>query len=608
MPTAPIYNGPQIAQGQAQFQGLNPNAIPAQMDGGLSNALGNAGKAAFAIYKEERDNADDIAAQDAIARAQNKQTERLYNPQTGVMFRKGADLYENARQFADDFQKDLDEIRDSLGNDRVKQRFQRVRDSLWNEYNRSLSMHVNREITETANTSFENFNESVSRGWLADLSQNPGDAIPRLEDGSLDFSTLDTKLELITGSAGTWGRTTKQDSHRVQKMVQERRGNLLVQTIKVLSERGDTAALKAIHERYGNEIPGDAQAAVVNVIKRGTEIDEAQQATDRIMRDVMPDPSMPTLDGKRSTLQEQESKANEKVKSLTGKLRDDVQARVTAEFNRMQAAERERQQNNFDSYGKRIQKGESIDAIRKEFTFGDMTFQQQKLLEATWEEKANGKDLGADLGKIYAYRRLAIAGSEEERTKFLTEDLTTKGFTPKEFKEITDLQIKLREEQLTEQKKAEIAGIRGVHEIAADAMKSQGWDDKTDGGRAKIYLFEKRLDEEVRAVEMRTKKKLVPADVQQISDELLLKTAKKGMFWGTNKDRYLFELSPSELNDPEAMIDINAIPEETRQTIEAKLTNARNGVAPSKMEIQREYFKFIKDRQETRGREIKLKK
>lgn len=110
-----------------------------QLAGGIGRALGG-------MYIAERDKADDIAAQDAIARAQNKQTDLLYNPKTGVMFRKGADLYENARQFADDFQTEMDGIRNSLGNDRVKERFQRVRESLWNEFNRSLSIHVNRRL------------------------------------------------------------------------------------------------------------------------------------------------------------------------------------------------------------------------------------------------------------------------------------------------------------------------------------------------------------------------------------------------------------------------------------------------------------------------------
>ena len=606
MPTAPIYNGPQIAQGQAQFQGLNPNAIPAQMDGGLSNALGNVGKAAFAIYKEERDKADDIATQDAIARAQNKQTERLYNPQTGVMFRKGADLYENARQFADDFQKDLDEIRDSLGNDRVKQRFQRVRDSLWNEYNRSLSTHVNREIVETANTSTENFLTSTKTRALTALDVDPSTALPHKQGGEFDFTDWDMSLELMSGSIAENARRTGKSAPDVEKAIREHTGEFHVQAIKLLSEKGNTAAVKAYEQRYKDQIPYQAKSTVANIVKHGTAIEEAQDWSDRILGMVMPDPNLPTLDGKKPTLQEQEEAANTLIKDLLkdkGKLRDDVQARVGAEFNRKQGAERQRQADNFDTYGKRIEKGEPIDALRKEFTFSDMTFQQQKLLEEIWQKKALGKDLGADQAKVYKFEAAAYSNDPATRDWFRSLDLTNQGLTPDEFTELKKVQISLQQSYLSDQAKLDYDNIRGVHEIASDAMNSMGWKDNDEQGRKYKYQFQKRLEEEVKAVEARTKKKLIPADVQQIADELILKAAVKGKYFGSN-EKFMFELSSAEAASPDTKIAWGSISDDIKNRIRMQFqkTNKR---MPTDEELQKVYYNEVRLKQQTRGLNFK---
>jgi hypothetical protein len=605
MPTAPIYNGPQIAQGQISTPNLNPNVSPEQMGGGLAQGLANVGRAGMEIYKAERDKADDIAAQDAIARAQNKQTERLYNPQTGVLFRKGADLYENARTFADDFQNDLNEIQDSLGNDRVKMRFQRVRDTLWNEYNRTLSTHVQREIVDTANTSTENFLRSTKTRALTALDNDPSLTLPQTQEGGFDFSEWDNALQLMSGSIAENARRTGRSAQDVEKAIQEHVGEFHVQTIKLLSEKGNTDAVKAYKERYADQIPYQSKAAVNDAIKRGTVIDESQSWTDRILDMVTPDVFAVTPEGKATTLQEQEAAANTLVADLLkgkGEVRDQVQRRIAAEFNQRKQAQHDFQVDTFNSYATRVQKNEKYDRLSKEENFWRMTPQQRELVERIWEEKSQGKDLGKDEAKVYRFLATAYSNDEATRDWFRSLDLTAQGLTPKEFAELKTVQIHLQQANLSEQQKLEYEGIRSIHEIADDAMTSMGWKDKDENGRKYRYQFQKRLEEEVRAVESRTKKKVVPADVQMISDELLLKAAVKGKYFGADK-KFLFELTPAEATAPDTKI-VSDISDEIKGRIRTQFQKTQKRL-PTDEEIQRAYYNEVRIRQQTRGLKFK---
>lgn len=601
MPTAPLYNGPQVALGQGQAQGLNPNISPSQMDGGLSSSLGGIGRALGGMYIAERDKADDIAAQDAIARAQNKQTDLLYNPKTGVMFRKGADLYENARQFADDFQTEMDGIRNSLGNDRVKERFQRVRESLWNEFNRSLSIHVNREIVDTAKTSTENFLASTKTRAMTALDADPATVLPRKDDGTFNFYDWDMSLQLMEGAIGEQARRTGQGAPDVEKAIRENIGEFHVQAIRLLSEKGDTEAVKAYQERYKAQIPYTAKATVANVVERGTAIQESQSWSDKILGMARPDPSMPELDGKKPTLQEQEEAANRLIKDLLkdkGKLRDDVQSRVSAEFSRQQQAQKEYQGDRFNSYATRVQKNENYDIMSKEAGFWEMTPQQRELVQNIADEKAKGKDLGKDEGKVYRFLAAAYSNDESTREWFRSMDLTNQGLTPKEFTELKTAQMHLQQSKLSEQDKLAYENIRSVHEIASDAMSSLGWTDKDEAGRQNKYKFQKRLEEEVRAVELRTKKKAIPADVQQIADELILKAAVKGRFFGSN-EKFMFELSAAEAAAPETKIAMESINVDTKERLRSQFQKT-NGRMPTDNEIQSMYYNEVRLKQQDR--------
>lgn len=576
------------------------------MGGGLAQGLANVGRAGMEIYKAERDKADDIAAQDAIARAQNKQTERLYNPQTGVLFRKGADLYENARTFADDFQNDLNEIQDSLGNDRVKMRFQRVRDTLWNEYNRTLSTHVQREIVDTANTSTENFLRSTKTRALTALDNDPSLTLPQTQEGEFDFSEWDNALQLMSGSIAENARRTGKSAQDVEKAIQEHVGEFHVQTIKLLSEKGNTDAVKAYKERYADQIPYQSKAAVNDAIKHGTVIDESQSWTDRILDMVTPDPFALTPEGKATTLQQQEEAANIMVADLLkgkGAVRDQVQARVSAEFNRRRQAEHEMQVDTFNSYATRVQKNEKYDRLSKEENFWRMTPQQRELVEKLWEEKAQGKDLGKDEAKVYRFLATAYSNDEATRDWFRSLDLTAQGLTPKEFAELKTVQMHLQQANLSEQQKLEYEGIRSIHEIADDAMSSMGWKDNDENGRRYRYQFQKRLEEEVKAVESRTKKKVVPADVQMISDELILKAAVKGKWLGTDK-KFLFELTPAEAAAPDTQIAMSSISAEVKERIRTQFQKTQKRL-PTDEEIQRAYYNEVRIRQQTRGLKFK---
>lgn len=558
---------------------------------GVGRGLSQLGEGLGQLFEAEKRKAEDEQLTQALSQARQLQTAELYDPDNGIMYKQGGDLFNIASDRLNGFREKLGGIRESLGSVRVKSQFDRASDSLWQEYNRHVQMRVGTEREKTSEAVMDGYVRQEVNSVSTNLQNNFSATAPADKEGKIDFSAINDSLLRIDLAVkdrvqNDPGGFPEGREAAARNLSEKKKGAAVSIYIDQALAQRKTDAAKQMLERYADLIPPEHKPSVIKAVEAGTVIDEAQQGTDDILFAV----SIPQL-----TATEQEKEANRLVAtrySKDAKMRDEVQKRVTAEFNRRNELEQQSVRDSYKDYYERVNKGEKIDALAKESRFHTMDPAHQEMVKKFAEEKEAGKDLGKDLGKIYRFQQLAYSNDERVRDAFRTMDLAKQGLTPKEFDELSKIQIQLQKAHLDDNEKVQYDSIRNVHEISEDAARVAGFADKS---REK-YDFQKRLEERVREVEKRSGKKVAPEEVQKMADELLLKKA-EGFF---SRDKYLFQLTPEELNDPSGDIAWDKIPDADKNRIRTQWQKLK-GKTPEKEDIQRFYFNEIRLRQQTRG-------
>lgn len=558
---------------------------------GVGRGLSQLGEGLGQLFEAEKRKAEDEQLTQALSQARQLQTAELYDPDNGIMYKQGGDLFNIASDRLNGFREKLGGIRESLGSVRVKSQFDRASDSLWQEYNRHVQMRVGTEREKTSETVMDGYVRQEVNSVSTNLQNNFNATAPADRDGKIDFTAIEDSLLRIDLAVkdrvqNDPGGFPEGREAAARNLSEKKKGAAVSIYIDQALAQGKTGAARQMLERYADLIPPEHKPSVIKAVEAGTVIDEAQHGTDDIMFAV----DIPQL-----SLTEQEKEANRLVStrySKDTKMRDEVQKRVTAEFNRRNGLHQQGVQDSYKDYYERLNKGEKIDALAKEPRFHTMDPAHQEMVKKFAEEKEAGKDLGKDLGKIYRFQQLAYSNDERVRDAFRTMDLAKQGLTPKEFDELSKIQIQLQKAHLDDNEKVQYDSIRSVHEISEDAARVAGFSDKS----AEKYEFQKRLEERVREVEKRSGKKVVPEEVQKMADELLLKKA-EGFF---SRNKYLFQLTPEELNDPKGEIAWDKIPDADKNRIRTQWQKAK-GKTPEKEDIQRFYFNEIRLRQQSRG-------
>jgi|694.fasta_scaffold136125_2 hypothetical protein len=590
MPKAPLYNGPQVTPGQ--FSGGMLSTHVADMSP-IGAGLTSLGENLFRIRREEQQRAQDMQLTQALGKAREAQTTELYDPQDGLMLKEGGDLFSSVADRLDRFKQKLSSIRDSLSSDDARLTFDRASDSLFQEVNRSAQIRVGTQREKTNEQTARGFIDSDVDAVANGLTYTAPATVPSNPDGSFNFQAIDDTLYRMTLSVrdkvvNKAGGHAVPDEQVIKEESIKEQGQAALKWLDIMLANGDTKMADAFMKRYGHIIPTDKKGTAIRAVESGTVASEAQGHADGIIDYVST--------GTKLTLTQQEAKANEQIAARFKddvKMRDEVQRRVTVEFNRRQALEKGAVEDTFKDYYERLNKGEKLGKMEVELAFHTMDPRHQDLIRKMSEEKEAGKDLGKDEAKIYKYMQVAYSNDPKVREQFRTMDLTTiPGITPKEFVELRKVQIDLQQANISEQGKTEYDSIRNVHEISEDAARVAGFTDKSK----EKYEFQKKLEEQVAAVQQRTGKKLVPGEVQKMADELLLKKA-EGML---SRDKYLFQLTPEEIADPAGKIAWDKIPDTDKNRIRSQWQKSK-GKTPEKEEIQRQYFNEVRLRQQSRG-------
>lgn len=601
--------------------GLNVQVTPDDMGAGLARGMTQFGRAAVEIYKEERDRAEQIQLRDALRQAQDTHTKMLYDPNDGIMFKKGAELYSNAQKYTEDFNGSLDSIRDRLPSDRVKERFDAARGSLWNDFNKSLSIRVGQERFETSTLSMQDYTRSTMQRIATEVNAAPDNILPRDGEDSYNFEHINQLFGTTEAVVRDYidenkGRFQRGGEDEAKRLSAEIRGKITENVLEILLSKGDTKRAKAFAKKYNLDIPYEKKAHINTAIQNGSVIDDARTQADNIINSWKPDPITGVSENASGvyhglTPAQQEKMALEDVKKIPdAKVREQVQAFIVRDFGLSSANKQQRDTEVYEEYYDKIQKGMTLEQLATQPSYQALSAAQQENLK-----RAATKDPTFDAQKVYKYERAAHSNNESTRDFFRSLDLTQEPLSPKEFEAVKNLQMKLQESYLSDKGKLEYDNIRSVHEIAADAMRSAGWDEKKPKDREYIYKFQQRLDEEVKALEKKTGKKAVPADVGKVADELLKKVAVQGVGWFgdapgkglfSTEKKFWFELDSEEQANPETRVMIDSI-SETEKNVLRKEFKKKFKKDPSERELEDFYTSRMRLDRATRGLQLPTK-
>jgi len=164
MPTVPTYNNLQTSVsgvqntsfqgGGAQApQGPTPGAIAGEQASAFGRAATSTGDAIGKIALDMQQQVNETRVIDAVNKAKERMYDLTYNKDTGYSMQKGINALERpdgadlAHEYTQKFQKDLDEIGGTLGNDFQKQAFARQAGQMRTEMYGSAERHISQEFT-----------------------------------------------------------------------------------------------------------------------------------------------------------------------------------------------------------------------------------------------------------------------------------------------------------------------------------------------------------------------------------------------------------------------------------------------------------------------------
>lgn len=146
MPKVPTYT-PQVQQSGAPNVRVSSDA-PIEAFGGNNPAFGAAaglGEQVAKIGAQEKQKADDVATTEAYTKTLEMKNRLFWNPQGGVMSRKGKDAFGVFDEFMPQFDKETDAIEQGLANGEQRQMYRSMRLKLQADFDGELQRHVSQE-------------------------------------------------------------------------------------------------------------------------------------------------------------------------------------------------------------------------------------------------------------------------------------------------------------------------------------------------------------------------------------------------------------------------------------------------------------------------------
>lgn len=533
MPQVPVYN-----QGQVQEQAL-PNArfqanAPLDAFGGGESAAG-ANRAMQGVFnevtkiqQEEKKKADDLATTEAYVKINQAKTRLFFDPKSGAMNARGKDAFAQIDTVGASFDKEADDIYNSLSNVEQKQIFERMRLKERGELDEHLQKHAFQEARK--------YDDEVTRSGLESAMN---DAVLNYNDPEKVQNSIGLQKSLIQAHAQRNGLPPKA----VEMLLLEQESKTHVGIIKQMLVGRDDISAKKYYEEL-KKSPGTLSAqdelTVRGLVKEGSTRGEAQRQATQIMGENGKD-MRAALDAARL-------------------IEDpDVQQMTVSEI-KTRFAENENIKN---TQQKKFFEGVVNDIYKtKQFpnanTMYALDYQEKKAVESLFESIRSGQKIQTDWDEYYKLKQMAA--DPDTRQQFLGRNLLL--YKPilgdTEWKEMVNIQTSMEKGD-----NKEIDGYRTKAGIIDGVLAENGY----KKGDKKSNMFRREMEDQIRAFKDQYGKEPKNEDVQRMADGLMIK-ATEGIIFGFGSKRR-FEMDP---NKPEEIkISVKDIPRNDRRDIEAAL-------------------------------------
>lgn len=540
MPQVPRIDGPQVRQEAISNFKVRGAASVENFGGGAGNraiteATQGLGRVVDDIYQKEKNKADDLATQEAYAKLVKKKNDLVYNPETGLMNRKGKDAFGAVDDGAKSFDSFADEIENGLSSAEQKAMFRNIRLREKTELDGSLQRHVFGEARaydeETTNSSLSAAREDAVLNYLT-----PG----KIEESIRTQQAIAMSHADRQGMGEDWIKLKNQEvASNTHAAVIER----------MMNTGNDLAAQKYFETNKGSFTAKDV-SRLEAVMEEGSLRGESQRQSDLIMKQGL------GMSGAMKAAKEIENP----------KLRDEVVRRLQGEFAIKDAMDRDREEKMFLDATNIIEKTgrfEDIPASR----VAQMPLSMRSQLKNYAQQKQQGVEIEPNSQAYYDLK--TMAAMPETRNEFLKANLLQyKGkIRETELKEMIDIQSDARNGggKGMAQLDGFLTDMQTVNGVLAEISV------KPDSDEAKKFYA--MLDKQVAQVQMSTGKKVTNEELRKMANVLGTEVVTdKGWLWDSSKR--VFELEEA---DEIQEVDISAVPPEEKKKIKEAI--ARNGGA-----------------------------
>lgn len=490
----------QVQQGNIPGGGLNVQATPEAMGGGVAqgaSALADAGTDVALQAKQRGDEIMGLAAAADLGERYNK-------IEADMRQKRGMDALGAHDAALADFDQQAADVASTLKNDTQRQQFAQLAAGRRLGLSAAAMEHTAREVQSVDDQAFAGF-LSTSQAAAVANANNPD----RVEAEAFAQRVRIEQYAKRNGSPPEW----------VQAQIQNHVGGTYADVIRRTLTDGNDIAARDLYTKWKDQIPGNEQAQLDQALEIASTRAESQRQSDAILA-AAPDRAA-ALDAV--------------AKISDPKLRDATQERVEHQLAVRDATARQDAETLYDSLDLKLrQNGGDLGAISPA-DFAKLSPQHREALSVLGTQIASGRFTPDNSDQYYALRDAAV----QTPGQFAQADLRRfrAQLSPKDYASLQDTQQKIREGQANPGKLVEWSLVDRVAKRALDGLGLGNADVKDDkDALAKANAFRNQLDRAVEANAAITGKAPSEQDAQKIADELTQQVSltKPGRFWGTN--------------------------------------------------------------------------
>jgi hypothetical protein len=394
------------------------------------------------IIAKEREKADKTALLEVSNKLAAWKTRKLYDPQTGVLLRKGKNAQGIPDELRTEYEQLTGELVKTLHTDRQRQAFDTLRSNEWQSLDLVALRHVSNEMqTYQAGELQAKVENSVQAGILA------------YRDPKLVAVELAGAVDALRQNLPDLGKGPEE----IEKTIRAVQTKTHIGVINNLIGAEMDQQASAYFEAVQGQIEGDDLARVKATLEEGSITGDSQRLFDEIQAG-------------GGTLEERRNKAKA-IKDP--KRRDATLARVEREGAFEEKAERDARENRFREAYDTVEKTKDVDKIPREI-WSQFNGNERAALKNYTDDLIIGRATQTDLGTYYSFLNMIYADPEKFAKVGLLEyrHLLSK----EDFKQVAGWQLDVRQGGDKAALKPDLEGFRTNAQILEDTLVQNGVD------------------------------------------------------------------------------------------------------------------------------------